>query len=155
MAMPSKAYDPKNYGRDHEMIPEGLHQFEIIGGQVVYGRDLSERWEMTLQPTIEAYQKKNGYKVWLNVDGCVNAIFDAAGADPRLVKEMEYRPEMFVGKKVMAEIMHKQDKAEANKLWANIKRLHPAFSFNSASATVAPAPVAPANDPFPEDEVPF
>lgn len=158
MAAPSSKYDPNQYGQHQERIPEGVHRFVISMAETTYSNDGRERWAMILQPVDETYHKKNGYKVWLNVDGCVNAIYDAAGHDPKSVAMKEYTPEMFAGKVVSAEIIYAPDKKDPNKTWPNIKRLYPAFSLGGVKA---PAKVDPVKaEPFPDyafgdDEVQF
>jgi hypothetical protein len=126
MARPSLNYDGEKYGVGFELMPEGEHQMEIVTAFYKSG-DKGPQWEMEMQPVQEAYRSKFPLKCWLAEDGCVNAIFDAAGADPRKVQDREYVPDEFIGKRIMVEIIHKKGKT-GDKLFANIKRLVPVFT---------------------------
>lgn len=166
MARPSNNYDPNNYGNSFERLPEGVHAMGIISGEITYGRNSgAPQWLLVLQPSEQRYQSKNGFKLWLEEEGCVNALFDAGGANPSSVPDRDFQPQHFVGKKVYCEIVHRPSKDDPSKIFANIQRLHPAWSMKNISQTCETAeftPVKPAEvDPFPADafdggeEIPF
>lgn len=128
MAKFSNSYDPERYGSQFEMIPEGIYLVAITSGaHADADKQGNPRWEMECQPVDQRYQSKFPLKLWLNEDGCINALYDAAGHDPRKADpNRDYLPSNFKEGKIWVEIHHKTRK-EDGKIFANIKRLYPAF----------------------------
>lgn len=133
MARATSNYDPENYGRKFALIPEGLNQFKILGGLVEYDAK-GNQWKMELEHVKEAYKSDYPLNCWLNEEGCVNAIFDAAGVDPASAEpDKDYQPHNFKNVVVWAEVYHK-DVTKTGKNGeprtftnARIGRLYPAF----------------------------
>lgn len=127
MARPTSNYSPENcnYG-GFEILPEGEHLMEITAAFVKSGQK-GLQWEIELQPVATQYRSKYPVKCWLNEEWAVNAIYDAAGADPKQVADREYTPDEFVGKKIMVNIYHQKGKEEG-KVYCRVRRLCAVFS---------------------------
>ena len=131
MARASGSYDYEKYGQGFVLMPEGVHEFRIENGQEAYSKRGTAQWELELQPLDPQYQQEGGYKLWLSIDGCVEALFDAMGMDPRKADpNREYYPGEFVNVRLKAEVHHRTSKNKdgEERTFANIKRLYPAFN---------------------------
>jgi len=151
MAGKSSNYNAKTFGTGASLMPEGVHEFMIEDACEWY-KGKSPAWRLSLQPIDGQYRLKDDrpYMVWVPEDGVVEAIFDAAGADPALVEAgRDYQCDEFAHKKITAEVFHKDVDTDDGKTmtFANIRRLYPRFSMGGTPA--APQPKAQASSAMP------
>ena len=154
MARASSNYDYEKYGQSFVLMPEGVHDFGVVSAQESYENGRTQ-WVLELQPIDQSYQTERNLKAWLNEDGCIEALFDAMGLDPRSVDSTtNYYPDGIVNKILKAEVHHVKSKKEGKeRTFANIKRLYPAFNMaragqqrgSQAGAQQAQGGNAPAN----------
>ncbi len=133
MARAGSNYDYEKYGQGFVLMPEGVHEFRVESGQESYSKRGNAQWELALQPVDPQYQQEGGYKLWLSEDGCVEALFDAMGVDPRKADpNRDYYPGELVNTRLKAEVYHKnsKDRDGNEKTFANIRRLYPAFNMS-------------------------
>ena len=122
------SYDPDKYGQGFVKIREGVHQFTIEKMSEKKGKR-GQYIEAKLKCTDPEYSECDMLKAWLFGEESIYAIFDAMGVDPQEVDDdKDYDVRSFVGESVYAEIHHVPSKKKPENTFANIKKLHPAFS---------------------------
>lgn len=156
MVRPSSNYNSESYGqRGFKLLDEGNHRVRIIDAVENFDKNSNPRWELNCVSIDPEYaDEEHPMKVWLDLDGCVNALFDAAEADPASANpEVDYQPQMFKGKVIWVEVFHKNvpsRKSGRMLTFANIRRLYPAFSKKRESQDAPKED--PSNSPPPEDD---
>jgi len=161
MVKPSNNYNPESYGSNFQLIPEGVHKFIIEDAEETTGQ-YGTQWQVDAHPVDQKYKSNYAKRVWLKVDGVINALYDAMGIDPRSVQDREYSPNEFIGKTIYGVIAHR---TKDDKTRDNLVKLHPAFSEGMEALPQQQQPTPqeresyePGNEPYNidhNDEPPF
>jgi hypothetical protein len=150
MAM-KKKLDFTNVSEGFETLPKGVYDFYVFEMKEGISQAGNEKMDVTLKVADGEYK---GRQVWTNLTFVETAMFKirefliACGADvPKKAIDIDFSK--CIGKKVRAEVIHRSNKENPDKPFADIKQYFPKDSSKTSSNDNAPPTTIDSN------EIPF